>query len=175
MATKTKVVLDLNTRVKVIHTSEQDKLSVKQIMNMFNIGKSQVHEILKKETEILMWWENCANGKIKRELKKTANEYVNEIVWEWFVSVRVKNHRVSGPMVQEYAKKVTQKLGKTEFKASNIWLGSFRKRHEIVFNKLCGGSSDVNSETIEELVAKLPSIRCFERAGFLLWVKLLLV
>jgi len=54
MATKTKVVLDLNTRVKVIHTSEQDKLSVKQIMNMFNIGKSQVHEILKKETEILM-------------------------------------------------------------------------------------------------------------------------
>jgi len=23
-----------------------------------------------------MWWENCANGKIKRELKKTANEDV---------------------------------------------------------------------------------------------------
>jgi hypothetical protein len=31
---------------------------------MFNIGK----------TEILMWWENCGNGKIKRELKKTANK-----------------------------------------------------------------------------------------------------
>jgi hypothetical protein len=24
-----------------------------------------------------MWWENCDNGKIKRELKKTANE--NEV------------------------------------------------------------------------------------------------
>jgi hypothetical protein len=39
-----------------------------------------VYEILKKKTEILIRWENCANGKIKRELKKTANEDVNEIV-----------------------------------------------------------------------------------------------
>jgi hypothetical protein len=61
-------------------------------------------------------------------------------------------------MVQEYAKKVVEKLGKIEFKASDGWLASFRKRHEIVFNELCGESSDVNSETVEEGVAKLPSI-----------------
>jgi hypothetical protein len=34
MATETRVVLDLNTRVKVIHASERDKLSVKQVMKM---------------------------------------------------------------------------------------------------------------------------------------------
>jgi len=99
---------------------------------MFNVGKTQVYEIPKKKTEILMRWENCANGKIKRELKKTTNEDVNEMVWKWFVSVRAKNHRVSGPVVQEYAKKFAQKLGKTEFKASNGWLESFCKRHQIV-------------------------------------------
>jgi predicted DNA-binding protein YlxM (UPF0122 family) len=65
-------VLDLNTRVKVIHASQRDKLSVKQIMKMFNIGKTQVYEILKKKTEILMRWENCGNGKIKRELKMSS-------------------------------------------------------------------------------------------------------
>ena len=47
MARKTRVVLDLNTRVKVIHASERDKFSVKQIMKMFNVGKTQVYEILK--------------------------------------------------------------------------------------------------------------------------------
>ena len=88
--------------------------------------------------------------KQKENLKKTANEDVNEIVWEWFVSVRAKNYRVSGHMVQEYAKQVAQKLGKTEFKASNGWLESFHKRHQIVFNELCGESIDVNSDTIEE-------------------------
>lgn len=158
MTSKTRVVLDLNTRVKVIHASERDKLSAKQIMKMFNIGKTQVYDILKKKTEILKLWENCANGKIKRERRKTANEDINEIMWNWFVSVRAKNHRVSGPMIQEYAKKVAQKLGTTEFIASNGWLDSFRKRHQIVFNELCGESSDVNSEITEEWIAKLPSI-----------------
>ena len=61
-------------------------------------------------------------------------------------------------MVQEYAKKVAQKLGKTVFKPSNGWLESFRKRHQTVFNELCGESSYVSSETTEEWVAKLPSI-----------------
>jgi hypothetical protein len=35
----------------------------------------------------------CGNGKIKRKVKKTANEDVTEIVWEWFVSVRAKKIR----------------------------------------------------------------------------------
>ena len=118
----------------MIHTSERDKLSVKQIVKTFKVCKTQVYEILKKKTEILLRRENCGNGKIKGELKKNANEDVNETVWEWFVSVRAKNHRVSGPLVQEYAKQVAQKLGKTEFKASNGWLESFHKRHQIVFN-----------------------------------------
>jgi predicted Zn-ribbon and HTH transcriptional regulator len=59
-------VLDLNTRLNVIHASERDKLPVKQIMKMFNVGKTQVYEILKKKTKILKRLETCANGKIKK-------------------------------------------------------------------------------------------------------------
>jgi hypothetical protein len=79
-------------------------------------------------------------------------------VWEWFVSVRAKNHHVSGPMVQEYAKNFAQKLGKTEFKPSNRWLERFRKIHQIDFNEPCGESSDINSENIEEWVAGLTKL-----------------
>jgi hypothetical protein len=43
-------------------------------MKMLNIGKTQVYEILKKKTEILNRWENCAYVQIKGELKKTAIE-----------------------------------------------------------------------------------------------------
>ena len=75
---------------------------------MLNVGKTPVCDIPKKKTEIFMLWENCVDGKIKRELKKTANEDVNEMVWEWFFSVRVKNHHGSGPMVQGYAETFAQ-------------------------------------------------------------------
>jgi hypothetical protein len=73
-----------------------------------------VYGILKKKTEILLWWENCANGKRKRELKKSSNENVNEIMWEWFFIFISKNRHMLGLMVHEYATNVAQKLGKTE-------------------------------------------------------------
>jgi hypothetical protein len=50
MATKARVVLDLNTRAKVIHASDRDKLSVK-ITKMFNVGKTKVYAIIKNEAE----------------------------------------------------------------------------------------------------------------------------
>jgi hypothetical protein len=43
------VVLWLLCLEKFVLYSERDKLSVKQIMRMFNVGKTQVYEILKKK------------------------------------------------------------------------------------------------------------------------------
>jgi hypothetical protein len=51
-ASKKRVVLDINTKVKVIQASEKEKLTVKQIAAKFNIGKTQVYGILKAKFEI---------------------------------------------------------------------------------------------------------------------------
>jgi hypothetical protein len=61
-------------------------------------------------------------------------------------------------MIREHAKEVAEKFGKSEFKASNRWLESFRKRHKIVFKEVCVESGDVCGETVADWVAKLPSI-----------------
>jgi hypothetical protein len=53
MAAKTVVVFDRNTRVNLTRASDQGKFSVKQIMKMFNISKTQGYEILKNKMEIL--------------------------------------------------------------------------------------------------------------------------
>jgi hypothetical protein len=105
-----------------------------------------VYDILKAKSEIKNQWINC-NGSIERKLRKTRNEAINEIVWEWFVSARYRNFRISGTMLQEHAKEVAEKLGKSEFKASNGWSESFRTRLQIVFNEFCGESEDVCRET----------------------------
>jgi hypothetical protein len=40
MASKKRVVLDLNAKVKVVEASEKDKLTVKQIVGKFKTGKN---------------------------------------------------------------------------------------------------------------------------------------
>jgi hypothetical protein len=52
MASKKRVVLDLDTKVKVIKASEKENLTVKQIVAKFNIGKTKVYDILKAKSEI---------------------------------------------------------------------------------------------------------------------------
>ncbi|GBM43560.1 Tigger transposable element-derived protein 6 [Araneus ventricosus] len=47
---------------------------------------------------------------------------------------------------------------KREFKASNGWLENFKKRHNIVFRKLCSESSSVDASSCEEWLSELPSL-----------------
>jgi hypothetical protein len=90
MGLKKRVVLHLNAKVKVIELSEKDKLTVKQIVGKFKIGKTHVYNILKSKSDIKRKW-LIGNGSMKRKLKKTGNEDINKILWDWFVSARQKN------------------------------------------------------------------------------------
>jgi hypothetical protein len=56
MASKNWVVLDLNAKVKVVEASEKDKLTIKQIVGKFKIGKTQVYDILKLKSDIKRGW-----------------------------------------------------------------------------------------------------------------------
>jgi hypothetical protein len=55
-------VLDHNTKVKVIEASEQDKMSVKEIVTKFDGRKTQVCDTLKAKSEVRIQWQNCSNG-----------------------------------------------------------------------------------------------------------------
>ena len=46
------VILDLNTKIKVVEANEEAKLFVKQIVTEFNVCRTQVYEILKKKPEL---------------------------------------------------------------------------------------------------------------------------
>jgi hypothetical protein len=55
-------------------------------------------------------------------------------------------------------KKWLKKMGKCDFKASNGWLGTFRKWRQIVFKEVCGDCGDVSEKTVANWVSKFPSI-----------------
>jgi hypothetical protein len=85
---------------------------------------------------------------MKRKVKVTSNEEINEVVCEWFMNARSKNIHISGPMVQSEALTVAKSLGNDQFKASTGWLDSFKKRHNIMWNGVCGESKDVDESVV---------------------------
>jgi hypothetical protein len=93
--------------------------------------------------------------KQSNETKVTGNEEINKVVWKWFTNARSKNTHISGPMVQSEALAVVKSLGNDQFKVSTGWLVSFKKRHNIVWNGVCGESKDVDEIVVRKYKPKL--------------------
>jgi predicted DNA-binding protein YlxM (UPF0122 family) len=50
------LIFHLNTKVKEIEESEKDKLSMKEIVTKFTVGKTQVYDVLKAKMEVRNQW-----------------------------------------------------------------------------------------------------------------------
>jgi len=68
----------------------------------------------------------------KRRVRRTSNEETNRLVWEWYSSLKEKGFHVTGPTLQKEARSIAKRLGISNFAASNGWLESFRRLHNIV-------------------------------------------
>jgi hypothetical protein len=92
---------------------------------------------------------------MKKKAKVTNNEEIKKVVWEWFTNAKSKNIHIFGPMVQSEALIVAKSLGNDQFKAPTRWLDSFEKRQNIVWNRVCGESKDVDENVVSEYKPKL--------------------
>jgi hypothetical protein len=82
---------------------EEDKLALKQRVAKFDSGGTRRGDQLEAKSEIRNQWLKCRSVLLERKLRKTENEYSNEIVWEWFASARAVKFTVPSAVVQEGA------------------------------------------------------------------------
>jgi hypothetical protein len=80
--------------------------------------------------------------KIHLKIPKVTDNKEIEVVWERFTNARSKNIHTLSPMVQSEALTLAKSLRNNQFKASTAWLDSFKKRHNTVWNRVCGESKD---------------------------------
>jgi hypothetical protein len=89
--------------VEVTEAREEEKLALQQSVMKLDFRESRRGDRLEAKSEIRNLWLNFTSGLLERKLRKTGNEYSNEIVWEWFASVRAVNFTVPSTVVQEGA------------------------------------------------------------------------
>ena len=149
-AQQTKKTLTLKEQVDVIKYKDKSGCGSLSLAEKFFVGKTQILSILKNRDKILREFETNEPPSKQRSARKTGNEEINKLIWEWFKDMSRRKLPISGPMLQEKALQFAKDLGNTEFRGSNGWLESFRKRNNIAFYVKSGEKADVDIAIVED-------------------------
>ena len=129
--------LSFAERIQVISARKSGK-SMRQLAVQFGCGKTQILNILGQRELYLREWDekeaelNPHISSRKRRSRVTGNEETNRLVWDWYNAQKDLGIRVTGPMLQREARSIARTLEISNFAASNGWLDSFRRIHNIV-------------------------------------------
>ena len=99
---------NFNLLEKLRLIKESKTKSQRNLASQFSISVGAVSNILKRKREYENLGEENYNPNVKR-LKRSTNEDVNELTWQWFVTARSKNMIVSGPIIQAKALELASK------------------------------------------------------------------
>ncbi|CAH1241537.1 TIGD4 [Branchiostoma lanceolatum] len=152
-----RTALTLLQKIEVIRRAESGKSS-RQLAADFGVGRTQIQNIIKRKREHLEDFEDNAPTNKKRNIRNTGNEEINRLCWEFFRETTSRITACSGPMLQAAALRFAKDLGVTDFKASNGWLDSFKKRHSIAASTMVGESAGVNQTVVEDWTKKIPEL-----------------
>ncbi|XP_037931315.1 uncharacterized protein LOC119666109 [Teleopsis dalmanni] len=119
--------------MEIINVFENEKLSAREIVKRFNIGKTQAAEINKNKATIRSRWESGVNVHQKRSFLKEAGSEIDKMCFDWFAKARIQKIPLSGPIVKAKAIEIAIKLGISNFNASNGWLNRWRLRNNVAF------------------------------------------
>ena len=107
--------------------------------------RTQIQAILKNQDSITQHYE--ANAPVDRKrLSGPQYEDIDNTVYDWYSLARQRLVPVTGRMLQEEALIIASRLGISDFKASNGWLGRLEERHNMIV--VSGESGDVSEEII---------------------------
>lgn len=126
--------LTLGDKVKLIEESCVSGKSHRYLAGVFNIGKTTVHDILKKKDRILSAYKNGLDGRSRKRIRvRLGNDDINRLTWHWYEHKKAQCLPVQGPVVQAKAREFAEEFEAKEFKASNGWLERFKKRYNLHF------------------------------------------
>ena len=98
-----KKTLTLKEKIDIMKYKDKSGCGSQSLAEKFFIGKTQVLSILKKWDKFLREFEANEPLTKKRSARKTGNEKINKLTWEWFKDMSRRKLPISGPMLEEKA------------------------------------------------------------------------
>ena len=150
--------LDKKFHIVEEYESTNGSLGIRKLAEKYMCGKTQISNIIKNKVSVREQYEKgLPQGKKRNRISQFSD--LNDGVWEWYKNKNDQLIPVDGPMIQEFASQVAEKLGYIDFKASSGWLTRFKERHNLSQHKVCGESADVDTvDTVKSWKERLGSI-----------------
>ena len=133
--------LPLQKKVDLINKADANpSFGIRKLAELFECGRTQVSVILKSRVKFLDLYESNASSKLVRKRERTTQYTdINVALHEWFVLATSKNIYPDGPLLSCKAKEIAERMGISEFKASNGWLHKWKQRYnsKCLFVRIC--------------------------------------
>ena len=142
MATRKRIILSLAQKAQLIEDKRGGKYTNEEIQAKYGLKKTAFYAIL-AQSETILEEASISLPTIKRA-RVVKDEILEEAILSWFKEQRSQNTPICGQILREKALALAKCFGNTDFKASEGWLSSFKKRHSIVFKSIQGEENDVN-------------------------------
>jgi len=124
-------------------SSHEENHSTRSIAEKYGVCKTQIQDIIRNKDKIReIFKDGLAHD--RRVLQTTTTyENVNKLTAAWVDDIIRSKLPLSGPLIKAQALHYATELGVPAFKASNGWLDSFKKRHQIAHRTLSGERTGV--------------------------------
>ena len=126
MAAKRKLVVKtLAEKCQALRDLENG-ISNKNVAQKYGVPKNNVSTWLKSKEKLFTALEKSSNK--RKKVRESNYPDIDNVVFKWFLSQRGKSIPIDGTFIKEKSMKYAKELGATDFKASDGWLGRWKKR-----------------------------------------------
>ena len=101
-------------------------ISNKNSAEKYGMPKNTVSTCLKNKEKLFTALEKSSNK--RKKVRESNYPDIDNVVFKWFLSQRGKSIPTDGTFIKEKGMKHAKELGATDFKASDGWLGRWKKR-----------------------------------------------
>lgn len=149
MSKRAKKVCTIQEKFKALQDIKAGE-SKSSVAGKYGVPKSTISTWLlpaNKEKIETAFSSGSTNLKRKR-LQSGKHENIEDAVFKWFLAARSASVPVSGLIIQEKANYYADKLGITDFKASNGWLDRWKARFNVAFKTISGEAKSCTPDMI---------------------------